>query len=148
LRKSPATQNGYFPILVSFLLCDVQYVGRCTLPIAWSKLRKSAPSPARAHASLGRTKHQSIKRQQPNTRNPNYHSAPTHTHTLTQKKPPHTPHTKNVLPLRSGPPPALFRREDRSSRSRDRDGFQHVQPVGRIRTLTGRGVRSQMTPPD
>jgi hypothetical protein len=87
LRKYPATQIGCFPVLVSFLLCDVQYVGRCTLPTAWSKLRKSGPSPARAHASLGRTKHQSIKRQQPNTRNPNYHSAPTHTHTHTHPHP-------------------------------------------------------------
>jgi len=117
--------NSVFVNVILALWCSID-VGAADLVQA-QKVRSITSE--RAIASIP-YKHQTIKPQQPNTHNSTHQSAPTHAPSPNHSHTPHIP--KNVLPLRPGPPPALFRREDRSSRSRDRDGLQHVQPVSRI----------------
>jgi hypothetical protein len=122
---SSATHNVVIAVIVIIISIDV---GIRDGDVMWPKLGKSAPTPARASACAYSTAapiHQTTT---------TYHQSPpvhlpTHTLSLSLNKQPPTTNPKNVLPLRPRSPPALFRREDRSSRSRDRDGLQHVQPV-------------------
>jgi import inner membrane translocase subunit TIM10 len=65
----------------------------------------------------------------------NHQSKPHSTYTPHQPNHHHSTHItpQNVFPLWRRSSPALFRREDRSSRGGDRDGLQHVQPVRHVK---------------
>lgn len=77
-----------------------------------------------------------LQLRKPETRNRNNHNSPPSTTSIcihiTASKfyiRPTGQYRKDVLPLRRRPPPTLLRREDRRSRSGNRNGVQHVQPV-------------------